>query len=514
MTGTIQQLDQAINQGQVSQAILLGEALHKASPGNQHVALSLSEAYRKAGQTRSAKATAQLAFEIDSTFPFAQAQYLRCLIPYADHMAMMAVLEKARSLSVTDPWCLQVCSDAAVAIDEWQIAGEFLNVLEEWGQGVQRAQAQYMRGVSYQVAGRNDAAIEKFRIAANASALAPRAYWSMVSVDTESVSFQELERLLNHSAVPAQDKRYLCQSLGQKYHKAGEYEQAFRCWQQANTLSQPMQAYRHQDWKHFFDQLQEGVKSAGPFTGQARQAASQPPVFIVGLPRSGSTLIEQLLVTSGRVKALGELRDLEVIIQESANKDIRPMPAKLEASDWKQVAQSNIADNYHQRISSRLQGDKIPCDKNPANMLWLGVILNAWPDAKIIHIHKSPQASCLGVYRQLFAAAAPWSYDLPDIAHYYQHCQSLLHYWDAEFPGRILDVSYESFVERPEEQGQRIYDYLGLDWCDQSLAGIGQQQGNIPTASTSQIREGLHAGYLRAWEPYKTQLEPFAKALS
>ena len=514
MTGTIQQLDQAINQGQISQAILLGEALHKASPGNQHVALSLSEAYRQAGQTGSAKATAQLAFEIDPTFPFAQAQYLRCLIPYADHLAMMAVLEKARLLSVTDPWCLQVCSDAAVAIDEWQMAGEFLKLLEDRTQGGQRAQAQYLRGVSYQVAGRNDAAMEKFNIAANTPALVPRAYWSMVSVDTDSVPFEELERRLNHSETPAKDKRYLWQSLGQKFHKVGEYEQAFRCWQQANTLSQPMHPYRHSDWTKFFGQLQKGMKSVWPFASQAGHVASRPPVFIVGLPRSGSTLIEQLLVASGRVQALGELRDLEVIIQESVNKDIRPMPIKLEVSDWEQVAQSNIADNYHQRISSRLRSDKIPCDKNPANVLWLGVILNAWPDAKIIHVHKSPEATCLGVYRQLFAAAAPWSYNLPDIAHYYRHCQSLLDYWQTEFPGRILDVSYEAFVERPEEQGQKIYDYLGLDWCNESLAGIGQQQGNIPTASTSQIREGLHAGYLRAWEPYKTQLEPFTKALS
>ena len=514
MTGTIQQLDQAINQGQIGQAIVLGEALIKALPDNQHVALSLSEAYRQAGQTGLAKATARQAFEIDAAFSFAQAQYLRCLLPYADHKIMMSVLEQARSMSGTDPWCLQVFSDAAVAIDEWQLAGEFLSLLEENSQGEPQAQAHYMRGVSFQVAGSNDAAMERFKMAAKVAAVAPRAYWSMVSIEPDSVSIHQLQSLLNHSAVAEQEKRYLWQSLGQKYHKANDHVEAFKCWQQANRLSRLLHPYSHQHWERFFDQLQGGLRAEEAFVQSAGPVADKSPIFIVGLPRSGSTLIEQLLVASGEVQSLGELRDLEIIVQESLNKDIRPMPLNLVADDWSRVAQSGVAQRYQERIGSRVEADSIPCDKNPANLLWLGVILKAWPDAKIIHVRKSPEAACLGAYRQLFAAAAPWSYSLADIAHYYQYCQSLLNFWQGQFPGRILEVSYESFVEAPEEQGRRILDYLGLDWCDDMVAGIGQQQSTIPTASSTQVRLGLHTGFLHAWEPYKTQLEPFTKAIS
>lgn len=514
MTGTIQQLDQAIQHGQIRQAILLGEALLKASPNNQHVALSLSEAYRQSGKTAQARATASIAFETDTAFPFAQAQYLRCLMPYADHGAMMAVLGKAKSMSIADPWCLQVFSDSAVAIDEWQLAGDFLDQLERQTQGGQRAQAQYMRGVSYQVNGSNEQAMEKFEMAARLPAIAPRACWSMVSIEPDAVAAQQVQSLLDHTAVAEQDKRYLWQSLGQKHHKAKAHAEAFRCWQQANRLSQPLHTYARQHWERFFDQLKNGIQGVKTFSQQADRTVRQPPIFIVGLPRSGSTLVEQLLVASGEVQSLGELRDLEVAVQESLSQDIRPMPLNLDSDDWRRVAQSEVALRYQQRITSRIKKGQMPCDKNPANLLWLGLILKAWPDAKIIHVHKLPEAACLGVYRQLFAAAAPWSYRLDDIAHYYQQYQSLLNYWHDKLPGRILDVSYESFVQAPKEQGKRIFDYLGLVWHEGIVDGIGQQQASIPTASSSQVRTGLHTGYLDTWQPYKKQLEPFSKAIS
>jgi len=512
---TIQQLDQAINKGELALAIRLGESLYRDSPGSQHVALSLSEAYRQAGKTAQASQTAKQAYHLDPAFVFAQAQYLRCLLPYADHKAMFEILQQALKLDIHDPWCLQVFSDAAVAIDEWQVASEFLGKLEQHSQGVQKAQAQYMRGVSFQVSGMNDKAILLFRAAQHSSgAVAPRALWSLTSVDPAAVTTSELDAALGDPSVSEQEKRYLWQASGQKRHSEGDHEQAFDCWQRANTLSEPLHQYSHQRWEDFFAQLQDGVICGGEFVRSAEAEQTESPVFIVGLPRSGSTLVEQLLVASGQVQALGELRDLEVSVQEVLGRDIRPLPFDISNDDWCRVAQSDLAVHYDKRTASRREKGVIPCDKNPANVLWLGIILNAWPTARIIHVHKAPEAACLGAYRQLFSAAAPWSYRLEDIAHYYHHYRALISFWEDRFPGRILDVQYEDFVSHPKEQGRKIFQYLGLDWRDDLVAGVGQQKGVIPTASSSQVRAGVHQGYLHAWEPYKAQLALFTKAIS
>jgi tetratricopeptide (TPR) repeat protein len=514
MQATIQQLDQAIAQGQVAKAISLGESLVQAWPKNQHVALSLSEAYRMAGETGKARAAAKSAYAIDPAFPFAQAQFLRCLMPFAEHHTMMTVLEKALAADCRDPWCLQVFSDAAIAIDEWSLAREFLGQLSSHTQGVQQGQARYMQGVSFQVSGMHDQAIAALQQAASIPALAPRAYWSMVSLDSDSVSDNALETLLQSESMPGSEKRYVWQSLGQKKHLAGEHAAAFKCWQSANQLSLPLHRYSHSHWERFFEQLKQGVASPESFLQDSQAASHASPIFVVGLPRSGSTLLEQLLVASGRVQALGELRDLEVIVQEVLGRNIRPMPMDVTGEDWRQVAQSGVAQQYQARIASRCRPDMIPCDKNPANVLWLGVILRAWPDAKIIHVHKTPEAACLGAFRQIFAAAAPWSYQLEDIAHYYRHTQSLLQYWHQQYPGRILDVSYEAFVTDPVAEGRRVFGYLGLPWHDAVVEGVGQQSTNIPTASSSQVRAGVHQGYLHAWEAYQQSLEPFTKAIA
>lgn len=513
MGATIQQLDQAIAQGRITQAVDLGESLIRGQPGNQHVALSLSEAYRLAGKTGAAKLTAGKAYALDPDFSFAQAQLLRCLLPYAEHCTMKPVLEKALQSGCKDRWCLQVFSDAAIAIDEWGLARKFLDLLARVTQGVQQAQAHYMRGISCQVAGENEQAIAALKMAAATPALAARALWSMVSVDPDSTTIDKLESVLQVESTPEQEKRYVWQALGQKKHLAGEHEAAFHCWQQANRLSEPLHHYSHPHWEHFFYQLQQGVASAGQFQ-QAEEGSAESPIFIVGLPRSGSTLLEQLLIASGKVQALGELRDLEVTVQDVLDKPVRPMPIEMNSSDWGRVAQSSIAVRYLDRIASRRRAGLIPCDKNPANVLWLGVILKAWPNARVIHVHKTPEAACLGVYRQLFAAAAPWSYQLEDIAHYYRHYQSLLQFWQQQFPGRMLDVQYEAFVADPVGEGRNVFNYLGLDWDDAVVEGIGQQKVNIPTASSSQVRAGIHQGYLHAWEAYKTQLKPFTKAIA
>lgn len=508
---TIQELDQAINRGELALAVRLGESLYRSAPGSQHVALSLSEAYRQSGGTAQAKRVAEQAYRLDSTFLFAQVQYLRCLMPYAEHGSMLEVLQQVAGVDINDPWCLQICSDAAIAIDEWQLAGPFLAQLERCSQGLQKAQAQYMRGVDCQVSGKSDEAVQLFKVASVAPIIAPRAYWSLTSVNSEMMTVAQLEAQLQEASVPEQEKRYLWQALGQVQHAGGNYEQAFSSWQQANKLSHPLHNYSHEAWQVFFKDLQQGVMSAGDF---ACSDVGVPPVFIVGLPRSGSTLIEQLLVASGKVQALGELRDLEVTVQEVLDRNIRPLPFSIGDEDWSRVAQSNIASRYHEKIASRRLAETTPCDKNPANILWLGVILKAWPDAKILHVQKAPEAACLGVYRQMFAAAAPWSYSLEDIAHYYRHYRELVLFWQQQYPGRILDVQYEEFVQQPAEQGQRIFHYLGLDWDDDVVAGIGQQQATIPTASSSQVRAGVHQKFLHTWQHYKLQLEPFIKAIS
>lgn len=499
-------LDQLIANRQLQQAIVLGEQLRKEQPASVHACLSLSEAYRQLGQFTAARACAEIAYQLKPGDGFVCAQYARTLVPFADHNAIQALLQQHLRQDSRSIWVDEMMGAAAVTIDEWQLALSCFDRVLEVEPG--HLHAQYMRGVALSVLGARVDAILAFKKLIREHPGYGRAWWSLADIDLSVVDEKQLVQLLGNKQLHDSDRVYFWQVLGQLQQRSGNHNAAFESWVNANKIKQGNQASQSACWDELAAVL---LYQAETFSGSTASVSADSPIFIVGLPRSGSTLVEQLITNSGQVKALGELRDLEVLVQQAIGIDPVPLPFKLNRKSSERIVPAEIANAYTQRVHSRCADGRYS-DKNPVNFLFVGIILQAFPNARIIHVYKHPMDACLGVFKHQFAAAAPWSYSVSDIAHFYALYQNVMSTWERLYPGRVCHVSYENLLQHPDKITQKVYAYCDLAWSERVM-DLTLKKGPVLSASANQIREGVHTRALFAYRNFEAQLEPFRQAL-
>jgi len=248
--------------------------------------------------------------------------------------------------------------------------------------------------------------------------------------------------------------------------------------------------------------------------GASSQAQDGPvPVFILGQPRSGTTLLERILAGADDVADAGELRDFGFQVRWCANLMGRPGPdlALLEAAG--NIDPAELGQRYLSHTQWHARGKRLYTDKLPANFLWLGHIARALPQAKFLHLVREPMDVGFSNLKELFADAYPHSYDQVEMAGHLRRYQALMAHWHAAFPGRILDVPYEALVTDTDATAQRVFAFLDLAW-QPGAADIAGRTGAVATASAVQLREPVHARFLGQWRRYEAQLQPMQHALS
>ncbi|HEY9143436.1 MAG TPA: sulfotransferase [Arenimonas sp.] len=237
------------------------------------------------------------------------------------------------------------------------------------------------------------------------------------------------------------------------------------------------------------------------------------PVFILGQPRSGTTLLERILGGAEAVADAGELRDFGFQLRWCADLPGRPGPdlALLEAAE--KVDPAELGRRYLQHTQWHAGGKPLYTDKLPANFLWLGHIARALPQAKFLHLVRDPMDVGFSNLKELFADAYPHSYDQVEMAGHLRRYQALMAHWHAAFPGRILDVPYDALVTDTEATARRVFEFLDLPW-QPGVADIAGRRGAVATASAVQLREPVHARFLGQWRRYESRLQPMLHALS
>lgn len=236
------------------------------------------------------------------------------------------------------------------------------------------------------------------------------------------------------------------------------------------------------------------------------------PIFIVGLPRSGTTVVERILAGHSAVSACGELDDLPTAMILSADGIYFDVPT---AADSQKIAGSDlsvIAQHYRCNTTWRADGRPMLTDKRPNNFLYVGAIQRAMPGAKIIHVHKQPVAACFSLLKEFFGGRYNYSYKLNELAAYHDHYRRLMQHW-RDSGHEFLDVSYEQLVSEPESEARRILAYCGLDWQEQCLH-TERQEGAIATASVTQARAPVSGEYVDAWVRYAPRLEALQDMLA
>ncbi len=334
----------------------------------------------------------------------------------------------------------------------------------------------------------------------------------------------QLENLLTRPGLDWRREVQLRYTLAKEYEDLGDYENSFRNLQRGASARRKNLQYDVANDVSTVDWIIDAYPRA---RGAALAAASPPaaaaapppnasgPIFIVGLPRSGSTLVERILSSHSAVHSAGELSCLALVIVDTVRRQSGPPPA----SRRELVARSATVDfaalgrDYLNAARSAGATGQRFTDKMPLNYLYCGLIRRALPNARIVHVTRHPMAACYAMYKTLFEDGYPFSYDLEDIARYYIGYRRLMDHWQATIPETIHCVSYESLVADQLGQTRQLLEFCGLEWED-ACVRFHQNPSATTTASAAQVRKPIYDSSVSQWRHYETQLREFSDRLS
>ena len=329
--------------------------------------------------------------------------------------------------------------------------------------------------------------------------------------DKDKAFIDKIENQLKTS-LPARQRVAFHFTLGKAYDDRREYDKAFMHYRQANLLAKS-QRPEPPDYKHLPKLLKKVFTKERLGMAPDMGNASDIPVFIVGMPRTGSSLIEQIISRHSGASGAGELHTIHDFAEEICKIEDH----KNYAAEWIGHLNQSDLDKYSESYLKVLRKDREDSlritDKLPENHLYLGFIHLLFPNAKIIHAIRNPLDTCLSCYYQPFTHLH-WAYDMESIAKRYQLYRQVMDYWNSVLPaGTILDISYESLINDQEKESRRLIEHCGLDWEEGCLDYMAEQR-IVKTASLWQVRQPMYKSSARRWINYAPHLGALATGLS
>jgi tetratricopeptide (TPR) repeat protein len=322
--------------------------------------------------------------------------------------------------------------------------------------------------------------------------------------EEDNVLVDRLEVLLSN-ADKEEDRRNLHNALGKIYDDCGRYAAAFRNYKHCNQIERKKYKYRWQDFSTYVDRLIDAFPAGYYRTRPWAGATSEVPLFIVGMPRSGTTLIEQIISSHPLVYGAGELGCLEEITRGLKGRHETSYPECLKIlteDDW-----GEIVNLYLDFIWGFSGGSLRITDKMPGNFLHLGLVSLLFQMPRVIHCNRSPLDTCLSIFFQRFSGKShPYSCDLVELGHYYLDYERLMTHWRKVLPtGMMLEIQYEEVIEKPEEMSRKLIAFCGLDW-DKRCLKFYENDRKVRTASSWQVRQPLYKTSKERWRNYEKHL--------
>jgi len=381
----------------------------------------------------------------------------------------------------------------------------------------QRNHLRIVLGHSLKALGRADEAVHTYRDATSGQANVGDAYWSLANLKTFRFSDDEVERLRVLEALPGPglpDHAHLCFALGKALEDRGDYGGSWAFYERGNSLVRTKSGYRPEAIEDNTRRLLE-VCSEEFFAARTDAGtAARDPIFIVGLPRSGSTLLEQILASHPDVDGTQELHDIPRIVSElqgqGSNRGGARYPDLLPSLD--PFLFERLGRRYLDETRVYRRGRPRFVDKMPNNFRHIGLIHLMLPNARIIDIRREPMACCVSNLKQLYARGQEFCYGIEEIARYYRTYLELMRHWDRVLPGLVLRVSYEDLVEDLGTSVRRILAYCGLAY-DPACLEFHRSRRAINTPSSEQVRQPLFREGLSHWRHYDPWLDPLRETL-
>ena len=390
--------------------------------------------------------------------------------------------------------------------------GDFDEAIAMYEAVLRRAPTQPKVWMSYahmlKTVGRLDEGIAAYRKSIELRPTLGEAWWSLANLKTVKFTDADvaaMRQALETRGISDDDRCHLEFALGKAMHDAGSADEAFAYYARGNALRLKLQPYAPKDVHKFVD-ASIATFTAESFAERPGGCETAEPIFIVGMTRAGSTLLEQILASHSLVEGTSELQDIPILARRAADSPRKAL--QLSAEERRALGEEYLKRTLVQRRTDR----PFFIDKLPNNWLWVPFIQLILPNAKIIDARRHPLGCCFSNFRQLFAHGQTWTYDLEHLGRYYADYVRLMAHVDSVLPGRVHRVLYERMVDDTESEVRRLLDYCGLDFEPACLEFYKTQRA-VRTPSSEQVRRPIYRDATEEWRPYEKYLAPLKEAL-
>lgn len=456
---------------------------------------------------RAARAHLQRAVDMNGMRADYRAYLAKAMVLSSDFKAAGAMADAAMELRPDDALLLDTLGVVYSEAGRHESASEaFQRAVER---APERANARFNLATALLYSGDIDRAEQEYQACIERDARQWKAYTALSSLRRQTSRqnhVQWLQETLQRYPGDAGAAAYLNLALAKEHEDLEQYPQAFDHYVRGKAAAgSGVPRYSPEEEEALFRSIADAFP-APPATGGHD---SEEPIFVMGLPRSGTTLVDRILGSHPQVTSAGELHQFPMAVKRASGSRT-PLPldrdtlARTGDIDWKALGQAYIDSTRPLSGATARFVDKLP-----HNFLYLGHIMHALPGAKLILMRRDPMDSCLSNLRQLFSIGSPftrYSFDLQDIGHYYLQFDRLVQHWMRVFPGRILEVSYEELVAEQKAVTARLLQHCGLEW-DEACLHFERNAAPTATASVVQVREPMQRQYLGRWRRYGNRLD-------
>lgn len=485
----------------------------RRDPKNVSATRLLGSVATEMGRYRMAKRLLKNAVTMAPEFFGAWADLARALIESEEFDDCQAALDQAIRLEPELPYPYMLLGNMLTKAGRYEeAASAFRQALEK-----QPDHGGSLAGLGHalKTIGRQDEAIDTYRECVRTYPTFGEAYWSLANLKTFRFSDDEtsiMEAYVDDESLPDETRVNFNFALGKAYEDRGQHKDAFDRYALGNAIRRPHENYDPVQTELVHDQIIEAITPE--FLAEHEECGDKDPapIFIVGLPRSGSTLIEQILASHSKVDGTHELPDLARVIktinqQKPGGKTYPLGVTSIGAGQFRE-----LGGQYLESTRRHRGGSPRFTDKMPNNFASIGLLQLILPNATVINARRHPLDSCMGSFKQLFFKGQAFTYDLVELGEYYLEYDRLMTHWHKLLPGKVLDVHYEQVVANQEQETRRLISHCGLQWEDNCLEFYKTSRA-VNTASSEQVRQPIYAQSVYSWRRFEAQLQPLIEVL-
>ena len=508
----------AFDEGRIGDSEAMCRRILKQDPVNIDAICLLSDVAQKYGRTKEANALLSRAVEVAPDFAYARLKLAHVLHERLALDAALEQLDHVKRLDIAGAWSL----------NRLVLTGHIFTRMGRNEQAIANYEAALAHdpdsvgllmslGHARKTLGDLSGAVAAYRAVVAAAPGHGDAWWSLANLKTFRFSAADIDTMREQAlsdAISRDDFFHTSFALGKALEDAGEFEQAFVWYQRGNAVRRRLVRYSAKRNRDDIEAIISFFTKPRLQSFDVAGASDPAPIFVVGLPRAGSTLIEQILASHSFVEGTQELPDLmSIAIRLSGRKHLdeaSAYPGIL--ADMSPAALRQLGEEYLERTRVHRSGAPYFIDKLPNNFMHVGLLHLILPNAKVIDARRNPMDCCFSCYKQLFAKGQNFTYSLKEIGAYYHDYLYLMEHWDRVLPGKVLRVLNEDVISDPEGQIRRLLAYCRLPF-EASCLSFYENQRPVRTPSADQVRRPVNAKGVGRWRAFEAQLMPLAEAL-